>query len=168
MLGLIISFVVFTAYLYYLYKHHGITNSISVTAQYNRPTKVVKVLWWRFVIDSQWGYTMGQFGFAVPLMIVSTSTWITLAGALIMLSAVFSRTRGDKVILRLHTICAVGGMAAGIVGLWLSYSLWPLSILYVAFLIYSTKIRHQTYWREVVAFYLVWTGELIAHLIFCL
>lgn len=168
MVGRIISFVVFTAYLYYLYKHHGITNSISVTAHYKRPTKVVKVLWWRFVLDDQWGYTIGQWGFAVPLMIVSTSIWIQVAGALIMLSAAASQTKGDKVILRLHTICAVGGMAAGIIGLWFSYGFWPLSIIYVGFLIYSTKIKHKTYWREVVAFYMVWTGELIAYLTLCL
>lgn len=146
LLGL--SFVVFIGYLIYLIKYYGVLKSISHSYS---------------LISEPTLYVLAMFGFALPIMLLSTATPLMIVagfGILIASATAGGRTKFEVII---HRIGAEVGQLIACISMWLDFNMWYLSVAFVLFAILSLIIKYKAHiwWIEVSAFAMIFIGMIL-------
>ena len=148
---IITSFLVFTAYLYFVYRKFGILTSISESFYYikNRPLFLV------------WSWLS-----SIPLLILAQQEkhlFLFLAGTCLAIVGFASDARWTRVTGFVHGLFAKLAVVFAFASFIFDLGLWWYSILiFVAMaLMYFKKIKNDTYWIEVLAYYAIIIALLI-------
>lgn len=149
LIALLFSIVAFSSYVIYIYQEYDILPSIS-DSFYHLPDKL-KVL-----------FTLALWSFAIPVIFISQSNLMTIAGFSIMCVGVTphfkNKLEGD-----FHVVFATGGILAGFLSLWLEHNLILPGILFltVTGILTILKVKNKTWWIEISAFGLIVLGLFI-------
>jgi hypothetical protein len=148
MIELLISFTIFTTYILVVYKKFGILKSVS-DSYYHIKRKAV--------------FTLVLWSFAIPVSIAASSPIMFFAVAGICFVGAAPAFKGWETESRVHVVGATSGIVLGLVSLWVELGLWYLPCIYAAgFLaIVLLKVKHRTWWIEIMAFYVILIGILI-------
>lgn len=147
---LITSVVIFTAFVAYITIRFGWLKSISASF-YEFPSK------------QKWIFTIGEWAFVLPIIIVAETPLMFFAGAFICFSAAASDSRSSVVTSRVHVIGATGGILMAMASIIIDYGIWwiPAGYLVFTLLVALLNMRNHTYWIEVVAYYLVFVALML-------
>jgi len=151
MIAILISFLVFTAYLYFVYRKFGILTSISESFYYikNRPLFLA------------WSWLS-----AIPLLILAQQEkyyFLIAAGTCLVIVGFVSDARWTKAVGFVHGLFAKLAVVFAFASFIFDLGLWWYAILvFVAMAImYFKKIKNDTYWIEVLAYYAIIIALLI-------
>lgn len=164
LIALFISLFVFVGYLVFCYNRFGyISYSISST-------------FYDFTGKLRYLYTLFMITFAFSLFIAGGTLLLYFATILMIATGVAADTRRDKLTGIIHYIGANVGILLGLLSLFIDFGLWWLSVIGVCGILFVwlpymksvkkyfqwlPKVDNHTYWIEVIAFIVVWTGILI-------
>lgn len=110
------------------------------------------------------------FGISLPVAgLVKHDPWtnwnfLLLGSAfMIIVTGCFAafRERAQELI---HVAGSILGILLGLVGLWLVYGYWPGVVLFIVWYLFiqtHPKIKAKTWWIEVAAFLIIWSGLVI-------
>jgi hypothetical protein len=139
---LITSAAIFVIYLVTVYLLYGMTKSVSATY---------------YELRYKWVFTMVLWGFSIPLIIAASQPLIFLSGAAICFTGAAPGV-DEKMERNWHIGSSVAGIIIGLLALWIHYGYWEPVAIQLAFTVPAKigKMKHHTYWIEVLAFALVW------------
>ena len=148
-IALIISGLIFSAYVITIALKYGVQKSIS-DSYYNLPGK------WKFI------FTGVLWSFTLPVIIVGNNALMFLAGAAIFFVGASPVFKNDRVEKKIHIIGAVSGIILGILSVIIVYELYAFVVLaaLLSILLYF-KATNSIWWIEIVAFVVIWSATLI-------
>lgn len=147
MIYILISLIIFTAYVVGVWITFGVLKSISDSYYH---------------IKNKWLFTIALQGFAIPVILAGENIWLFFAGAGICLVGVASQFK-LKQEGNIHYIAAVLGIIFGTIWLFVS-GLWYLGIALIVLIILLRFVKNYTWWQEIAAYYIILLGLLLIKL----
>ena len=138
----ILMLIIFLSYTSFIWIRYGVQQSISDS-------------YYRLQQDGLgWIFTLFIVGFAYPAAIIASNVWITPAAFLIMLVGIARAFKASKLLHTLHMIGAYGGVGLSMIGIWVSYGMWYLTVLFViaSLILIIFKVKNRIWWIECLAF----------------
>lgn len=145
----LLSFTVFTSFLIYVYRKHGILSSISTSY---------------YVLKNKWMFRLFTFASALPLMFIDQNDLLVAAVTFWLYVGVAADIRQDKITSSVHVAGATGCIVLGYAYLTFTLGLWWLTAVSLIPLgyMYFTKMKNHTWWIEALAYYTIITGLVIS------
>ena len=141
--------IVFFSYVGYIWAKYGVLQSIS-QSYYRLPKKMQPL------------FTLFCWTFAIPAIIVSSTSLMFLAGAAICFVGAAAAYH-DSMTSEVHAIGARVGVIASQLAVFLNYGMWPLNIAFIVisaalYFYYKKKPNYEqkeVWWIEIVAFLII-------------
>lgn len=155
MIQLILALLIMTAYLLLVIFKFGWLKSISDSYYHIKHKDIFTFVLWSFAVLMLLGVNDAIITVIYPFACFG----IVIVGA-------YSHFKGSKFIKVMHFIGAIGGIALGIVGLWVEFGYMWLTLIYLPlYAIAKFAIKNNNfYWIEVFAIYLIGISLIIIRL----
>ena len=133
---------VFLSYVGYIWIRYGVQKSISDSYYRLRPEKLGFI------------FTLFIMGFAYPAAVVAANVWITPAAFLIIVVGIARAFKDSKLLHTLHMIGAYGGVGLSMVGIWVYYHMWYVTIIFIIIsgILFILNVKNKIWWVECLAF----------------
>lgn len=146
MIQLIFALLIMTAYLLLVIFKFGWLKSISDSYYHIKHKYIFTFVLWSFAVLMLLGVND----------VIKTAIYPFACFGIVIVGA-YSHFKGSKFIKIMHFIGAIGGIALGIVGLWVEFGYMWLTLIYLPlYAVAKFVIRNNNfYWIEVFAIYLI-------------
>lgn len=141
----ILMLTVFLSYVSFIWIRYGVQKSISDSYYRLRPEKLGFI------------FTLFIMGFAYPAAVVAANVWITPAAFLIIVVGIARAFKDSKLLHTLHMIGAYGGVGLSMVGIWVYYHMWYVTIIFIIIsgILFILNVKNKIWWVEILAFIII-------------
>ena len=149
---LVIALIIMTIYLGFVVINYGWLKSISDSYYHIKHKDLFTFVLWSFAVLMLFGVND-----------IITTPIFPLACFGIVIVGAYSQFKGSKFIKTMHFIGAYMGIGLAIIGLWVEFGYWWLTLIYLPLYVIAKYVikKNNFYWIEVFAIYLIGISLLI-------